>query len=518
MNDVRVQEGNLARWFWLALGLGLLFKLVLAAAAPMSGDEAYFLIWGKQPDFGFYDHPPMVGWLLWLMLQFSDAEWVLRLPAVLLSLIVGYGIYRVLRDDNRDKAYLAALLYLLAPTSLLNVIITTDTGLILFSFLSAALLWRAEQSGGKRGYLWAGVFLGLAILSKYFSALLVLAYLAYWWSTPRSPERNRNFLWLFAAALPFLALNLYWNYGHCWANVMFNLFNRHEQAGFSPTRPLLYLTLHLYLMTPVLAYFLYQQRQRAREYMRTQQGRLLALLFLVPMAVFGLLSFVKVIGLHWVLSFYPFFFMFLARALDTAALTKALRFMVYFTGAHVLAIAIFAALPIESLQRWSKYDGAVFMLKPEEILEQLVPYEDKFVFATDGYSASAIISYHARRNFAVFGEASSHARHDDIVTDFREFDKKDVLILLKKEPEFERYGPYFRSIEFKQINVRGATFHLVLGHRFDYAAYREQVLRPAKDKYYAVPRYLPMGACYFCDKYFPGESCRPPQKESGIRR
>jgi hypothetical protein len=505
-------ESNFVRRFWLALGLVLLLKLVLAAVVPMSGDEAYFLTWGKQPDLGFYDHPPMVGWLLWLMLQLGDAEWVLRLPAVLVSLIIAYGIYRVLRDDNRDKAHLAALLYLLAPTSVLNVIITTDTGLILFSFLSAALLWRAESSGARNDYLWSGLFLGLAILSKYFSALLVLAYLVYWALSPGSPRRNRNFLWLFLAALPFLGLNLYWNYGHCWANIMFNVFNRHEGAGFEPTRPVMYLALHLYLMTPVLAWCLYQQRERVMQYARLQQGRLLALLFLVPMAVFGLLSFVKVIGLHWVLSFYPFFFMFLARALDTTAILKALRFMLFFTGAHVLAIGLFLALPIETFQRWSKYDGAVFMLYPVELLEQLAPYEDKYAFATDGYSASAIISYHARRSFAVFGPGSHYARHDDIVTDFREFDKKDVLILLKKEPEFEQYGPYFKSIAFKQIRVRGATFHLVLGQRFDYAAYREQVLRAVKDKYYAVPNYLPMGACYFCDKYFPGEACRRPAR------
>lgn len=505
-------ETKLARWFWAALGLGLVFKLFLAAIAPMSGDEAYFLIWGKQPDFGFYDHPPMVGWMLWLMLRFSDAEWGLRIPVVLLSLVVGYGIYRLLRDEDRERAYLAALLYMLAPTSLLNVIITTDTGVILFSFLSAAMLWRAEKSAAARDFVWSGIFLGLAILSKYFSALLVLAYLVYWWATPKRAERNRQFLWLFLSALPFLALNLYWNYGHCWANIMFNVFNRHEGAGFTPARPPLYVLLNLYLMTPLLAWFAYRKRQDVLAYARTGHGRLLAILFLVPMAVFALLSFVKTIGLHWVLSFYPFFFMFMALVLDKATLGKALRFMLYFTGAHVLAIAIFAALPLETFQRWSKYDGMVFMLKPHEILEQLEPYEDSFEFATDGYSASAIISYHARRNFAVFGEASSHARHDDIVTDFRAFDGKNILILLKKAPEFDHYGPYFKSIEFKQFTVRGATYYLVLGRGFDYRTYREKVLRVVKDKYYAVPRYLPMGDCYFCDKYFPGESCRPPEK------
>ena len=68
-------------------------KLLLAAFVPFSGDEAYFLIWGQRPDFGFYDHPPMVGWLLWLMLRVSEAEWVLRLPVVLFTSFIGYGLY-----------------------------------------------------------------------------------------------------------------------------------------------------------------------------------------------------------------------------------------------------------------------------------------------------------------------------------------------------------------------------------------------------------------------------------------
>ena len=49
---------------------------------------------------------------------------------------------------------------------------------------------------------------------------------------------------------------------------------------------------------------------------------------------------------------------------------------------------------------------------------------------------------------------------------------------------------------------------LVLGQGFDYPAYRDQVLRQVKDKYYAVPSYLPMGICYFCERYFPNETSR----------
>ncbi|MEO1767223.1 ArnT family glycosyltransferase [Thiobacter aerophilum] len=495
---------RLARAFHWVLGLGLLLKLVLAAVAPMSGDEAYFLIWGREPALGYYDHPPMVGWLLALMLPFSEAGWVLRLPAVLASLLVGYGIFHLLRDVNREKAYLAALLYLVAPTSLLNVIITTDSGLIVWSFLSAALLWRGEQSKRPADYFWAGIFLGLAWLSKYFAALLTLAYLVHWLLGPHDASRHRRFLLLLLAAMPFIALNVYWNYGHCWANIMFNVFNRHGDAGFAIERPLIYLALLIYLFTPPLLIALW----RARKHFTSAKARYFGLCTAVPFGVFGLLSFVKLIGLHWVLSFYPFFFIFAALVLEASALRRALKFMMVLTGLHLLAILVFALLPLQAFERWSKYDGMVFMLRPQTILAELAPYEDRYVFATDGYSASAIIAYHAKRPFIVFGEASSHARHDDIVTDFRALDGKNILILLKKEPEFDKFGPYFRRVSFQNFSVEGARFYLVLGEGFDYPRYREQVLRPIKEKYYAVPRFLPMGGCYFCEKYFPKEACR----------
>ena len=52
-------------------------------------------------------------------------------------------------------------------------------------------------------------------------------------------------------------------------------------------------------------------------------------------------------------------------------------------------------------------------------LERLKPYADDYAFASDGYSNAVTFGYNARRRFSVFGEASSHARHDDILTDYR---------------------------------------------------------------------------------------------------
>src|SRR4030067_1651357 len=87
----------------LLVALILAFKLWLAAVFPFTGDEAYFALWGAEPDLGFYDHPPMIGWLLALLLRLSWSEWVLRLPVVLLPLAGAAGVYgaRVRRDAEK---------------------------------------------------------------------------------------------------------------------------------------------------------------------------------------------------------------------------------------------------------------------------------------------------------------------------------------------------------------------------------------------------------------------------------
>lgn len=509
--------GVLGRLYFVALAASLAFRFWLSASLPITGDEAYFIYWGLNPDWGFYDHPPMVGWWLAALLGVSDAEWWLRLPMTLQPAVLSLATHAFLRSRQAgqpagaadDAAWFAALLVLLAPANVWNVMITTDTPLIYFSFFSALAFIRAARDDDPRFYLLAGVLLGAAFLSKYFAVLLGAAYAAHALWRPTRPRLGGLLLLVIGAAFG-PALNIGWNMDHCWSNIMFNLFNRHEgNSGLNWKTPPLYLATMLYLLTPLVAWRLAKSRVALAAMWREPASRATMLIAGAPLALFAGLSLVKTIGAHWVLSFVPFVLMLFARTLPEARRPAAVRFFGGFAAAHVVLIALIALLPIETWSSTRHYDGIVMTVKSQELLERLRPFARDYHFAAEGYSPAVTLSYNARRYFSVFGPGSSHARHDDILTDFRTLDTQNILVLRKSAPDLaQQYAPYFREVEVREIDVRGAKFWIVLGRVFDYAAYREGVLEPIRKHWYAIPGWLPMTGCYFCERNFPERACR----------
>lgn len=501
------------RLFALVLLPLLAFRLWFATALPITGDEAYFIWWGKIPDWGFYDHPPMVGWWLAAQVPFGEHPLWLRLTSVLQPFVLAAAVAWMLpriwpgidRIDAGRRRWWAALFTLLAPAAVWNVLITTDTPLIYFSVLSGLVWLRARRDDDFSWYLLAGVLLAGAVLSKYFAALLGFAYLVdvLWHPTRR---KIVGLAMAYLCVVPALALMAWWNAAHCWPNFMFNFINRNSNAGFTWDRPVTYVVMMLYLLTPLAAWkYLRNLKPPA-----TANETALWVLAVVPLALFALLSLIKTIGMHWVLSFLPFVFMLLAVRLDTAVLNKLGRFVTIFAMLHVVAILIAAQFPLETWQRAKWYDSAVLALEGQQIKERLRPYEKDYIFASDGYADASTQGFNSGRYFFVFGEASSHARHDDILTDVRTLAGKNILILRKSKPQAGEYEPYFQEVKLVPLPLRATEFTLVLGRGFDYARYRDEVLAEIERKYYAVPRWLPQTACYFCERYFPEKPCRKP--------
>lgn len=491
---------SVGRLFLAAVGLTLAFRFWLAAVFPISGDEAYFIGWGKAPDWGFYDHPPLIGWSLAALLAVSDAEWWLRLPQVVQPLLLALAVrwmWPRLWPEQADRRDWAALLMLLAPVNVWNVFVTTDTVLVYCVVLSGfAWLKAARENNDLRWYLVAGVFLAGAVLSKYFAALLGFAYLV------DALRRRSRGAWTglaiaYACTLPALGLMAWWNSGHCWSNYLFNFVNRHDagNTGLSWQTPLLYVATLAYVLTPPVLWVLFRRRPVGT----------LATLAVVPLLLFAGLSPVKTIGLHWVLAFVPFALLLAARQLSASALPKLGAFFLGFAALHLVAVLGASRLPLETWHSMRIYPGAVLTFDSRALVARAQP--DDTLLVSDGYSNAAILGYNLRRYVPVLGLASSHARHDDILTDWRAHDGRDITVLRKTAPEPGEYDQWFRRVTIDSFEHRGARFWVVRGYGFDFAAYRDDVLDQVRQRYYAIPRWLPQRGCYFCERYFGGQGC-----------
>ena len=491
-----------ATFLWV-FGLTLGVKVGLAAWLPFSGDEAFFYQWGVHPAWGYSDHPPMVGWLLWaLRSAFGDAPLALRSVTVLVTSLLGLGVVdlarRLLPPAREAAAWLAGAVYLALPFSWLFVLVTTDTPLIFFMGASAWCFVRAELA--ERPALWyaaAGVLLGAAFLSKYFAVLLGLGYALWilgwrrgrWWALPLGA----------AGAAPAVALHLWFNAHHGWTNVMFNVYNRNEDAAWSLADFAVYVVMMAYLLTPWLLW----QAARVRDgSARPKAARLVALLWIVPYAALALVATRRSVGLHWVLGFVPVFVLWAGLRLSPAALARSLKWTGWLAVPHALALVALLAAPLAWWQSSKSFPSLVFLREAPAIATALTrELPEGATLMARAYSPAAVLAYHAGRYVPVFGTGRFHARQDDLLVDFRAFEGKALRIDDRKPFAEAEFAPYFERVRTASFSVAGQTFHYLDGEGFRFQPYRDTLLQQAVDRYYQIPARLPILGSPFCERY-----------------
>ncbi len=98
-----------------------------------------------------------------------------RIPVMLLSLLLGFYVFKWASEMFSSKAGLLALfLYAFMPNMIANAqFVTTDLTVTAFSFITLYYLWKFFKFKSKKYLIYSGIFLGLALGSK-FSAVLLL--------------------------------------------------------------------------------------------------------------------------------------------------------------------------------------------------------------------------------------------------------------------------------------------------------------------------------------------------------
>jgi 4-amino-4-deoxy-L-arabinose transferase-like glycosyltransferase len=202
-------------------------RVIYAGVIDLRTDEAYYWTWSKENVLSFLDHPPMIAWFIRFGTAiFGDTNFGVRFAGILAMLVTQLLLADIVRRVTHDVR--AIVLAVLMPEAalyygLLMAKVSPDVALIPFATAMVWALVRLVESDDARWWLAAGVFAGLALLSK-FTAIMLIPAVAAFMLVPRWRRRWLLSPYPWAAALIAVALFLpvlIWNAGHDWASFRF---------------------------------------------------------------------------------------------------------------------------------------------------------------------------------------------------------------------------------------------------------------------------------------------------------
>lgn len=227
----------------LLLIVSAVARLVTGSVVELGNDEVYYINYALYPDLSHFDHPPMVGWFIQLFtfnLTFNTEGWI-RLAAIFSGTVNTWLIYLIGKQlIDKQTGWYAALLYTASFYGFIiaGTFIMPDSPQMLFWLLSLLFLLKsaahsgnAINSGSKPAvmFMLAGLFTGMALLSKYTSAFILFGTFLYFLKNRQWFKRWYIYAGVLIAVLCFVPVIL-WNYNNHFISFTFHS-ERVEVAG-----------------------------------------------------------------------------------------------------------------------------------------------------------------------------------------------------------------------------------------------------------------------------------------------
>lgn len=223
------EESSYPKALLVLLAITTLFRLFYVQWIELAPDEAYYFTWSRSLQWGYYDHPPMVGFLIYLGTTLAGpSELGVRLPWVMMGLLLTFILYRMGSDmfgSPRVGFYAALIMNVSLLGSTGSIIATPDGPQALFWALAVYFIYKAVGGEGRRFWYLAGGMLGLGLLSKYTMILLapcVFLFLISSGAGRRWLCRKEPYLAFLLGLLLFFPVIL-WNAQHEWISFIFQL-------------------------------------------------------------------------------------------------------------------------------------------------------------------------------------------------------------------------------------------------------------------------------------------------------
>ncbi|MGM9999531.1 MAG: ArnT family glycosyltransferase [Candidatus Bruticola sp.] len=399
-------------WSWNFRFLNLLIittlvRIIFGALAELKYEEAYYWMYSQNLDWSYFDHPPLIGWLIFLSCKLGgDAEIWVRLPAILCFAGTLFFIHRLACDlfGARIGFITAVLASLLPAFEWYSIFTLPDAPLLLFWSLVMCVGYRLYEDEKPLWWLVIGAATGLAMLSKYpgilapLAPVLIIAF---------KKKYHLFKCWQFYAgiALCWLIFSpvIYWNSQHEWASFLFQGVSRFFEANSwldIVGGSLLNITA---LPTPfgflLLLWVAWQSLKRAQT---DERWFYLVCAFLPFAFIIVAVAVCRLVQLNWPLPIYPALIIATAAVLDEVRAWYNRKWQ-FVLGAVFIPAVIFSLLPliavvwiITPLNRFNEIYGWKHM--GQTVLEMVSanPNPKKCFIAGHDYQTASEAAYYTK--------------------------------------------------------------------------------------------------------------------------
>ena len=197
---------------WTILGL------IQSRYTELLDDEAYYWVYSKFLDWGYFDHPPMVAVLIKIGYLIFHNELGVRLLFLLLNFLSLIVIEKLI--DKKNSFLFYVIILSIAVLQLSGFVAVPDTPLIFFTALFF-LCYRRFLEGTNLFYAFLlGLVTAALLYSKYHAVLIIFFVLV---SNIKLLSRYQTYFGGLIALL-FFAPHLWWQYQHDWVSFRYHLF------------------------------------------------------------------------------------------------------------------------------------------------------------------------------------------------------------------------------------------------------------------------------------------------------
>ena len=153
----------------LLIGGFFLLHGLLINSVGLGVDEAHYGLYALRLDWSYFDHPPMVGWLLALGQTAGQSDIALRLVPMLImtinSVLLLQVCQRCFAEEQATGTLALLLFYLSVVTQLLGWGMVPDVALMTWHLLLILAIANLQQQFSWQGFVYLGVLNGLSGLT-----------------------------------------------------------------------------------------------------------------------------------------------------------------------------------------------------------------------------------------------------------------------------------------------------------------------------------------------------------------